>query len=45
MKITDNKEKHDVTRKRPDAKKLGNAQLTQEYIMELRTRFEALNTE
>jgi hypothetical protein len=35
MKIT-NKKKHDIMRKRLDVKKLENAQLKQEYKMELR---------
>jgi hypothetical protein len=43
MKITANKKKHGIMRKRLDVKKLENAQLKQEYKMELRNRFEALN--
>jgi hypothetical protein len=36
MKITANKRKHDVMRKRLDGKEFKNAQLKQEYKMELR---------
>jgi hypothetical protein len=36
MQITANKRKHDVMGKRPDVKELENAQLKQEYKMELR---------
>jgi hypothetical protein len=43
IKIIANKKKHDVMRKRLDVKKLENSQLKQEYKMELRNRFEALN--
>jgi hypothetical protein len=44
MKITANKEKHDVIRKILDVKKkLENVQLKQEYKPELRNRSEALN--
>jgi hypothetical protein len=43
MKITANKNKHDVMRKRLNVKKLENAQLKREYKMELRNLFEALN--
>jgi hypothetical protein len=43
MKITANKKKHYIMRKRLDVKKLENAQLKQKYKMELRNRFEALN--
>jgi hypothetical protein len=43
MKITANKKKHDIMRKRLDVKKLENEQLKQEYKMELLNRCEALN--
>jgi hypothetical protein len=42
MKITANKNKYNIMRKRLDVKKLENAQLKQEYKMELRNRFGAL---
>jgi hypothetical protein len=43
MKIIANKKKQDIMRRRLDVKKLKNAQLKQDYKMELRNQFEALN--